>query len=303
MNEQARAGWYPDGHGNERYWDGSAWTEQIRFPGASDATGAGTSSAKKEGAFSKFGSALKKAAADKQAAKEEVSRKLSEDAQAAGALVTSGVFGTSTVEIYEGGYVRVATGLSNATQPARITKNTPYEKLRSIKFTQTGEDQASSVTSSLEGAVGPAVASLMKGGKALMKGTAPGLAVAGLAHIATAKAGKSFLTVATDKEIHTLTNQSNNGFITTSNKGHNEVGLALVAAANAVLGVVEVEVAALEPGSESRSGAESQPVGVNQGAAAPTLAERLRELADLHKEGILSEEEFGAAKAKLLGEL
>ena len=54
--------------------------------------------------------AVKKAAADKHAAKEELGRKQAEDGQAAGALVTSGVFGTSTVEIYDGGYVRVAAG-------------------------------------------------------------------------------------------------------------------------------------------------------------------------------------------------
>jgi hypothetical protein len=38
-------------------------------------------------------------------------------------------------------------------------------------------------------------------------------------------------------------------------------------------------------------------------AAEPTLAERLRELADLHKDGILSDDEFAAAKAKLLAGL
>ncbi|MEP9382156.1 DUF2510 domain-containing protein [Nocardioides cheoyonin] len=31
---QTPAGWYPDGQGQERYWDGSAWTEQTRAPEA-----------------------------------------------------------------------------------------------------------------------------------------------------------------------------------------------------------------------------------------------------------------------------
>lgn len=52
MNAQAPAGWYPDGRGNERYWDGSAWTEQLRQPGVADATSAASSNAQKEGAFS-----------------------------------------------------------------------------------------------------------------------------------------------------------------------------------------------------------------------------------------------------------
>ena len=303
MNAQAPAGWYPDGQGNERYWDGSAWTEQLRHPEVADATSAASSSAQKEGAFSK----LRKAAADKKAekrsAREELGRKQAEYAQAAGALVTSGVFGTSTVEIYDGGYVRVAAGLRNATQPERITKKTPYAKLRSIKFTQSGQDNTSGMSSALEGAVGPAMARLAKGGaglmkasSGLMKASAPGLAVAGLAHLAGAEGRKSFLTIATDKEIHTLTNQSsNNGLVTKSNKGHNEVGLLLEAAGNSVLGVAGV--AAQEPVSEP------QPAVVSPAAAEPTLAERLRELAGLHKDGILSDDEFAAAKAKLLAAL
>jgi uncharacterized protein DUF2510 len=101
MNEQAPAGWYPQGQGIERYWDGAAWTDQIRPLG-------GTNMPKKAGAFSKLGDAVRKAVAEKKGAKVELIRRQAEDAQAAGALVTSGVFGTSTVEIYENGYVRVA---------------------------------------------------------------------------------------------------------------------------------------------------------------------------------------------------
>ena len=123
----------PDGHGSERYWDGAAWTDQIRALVATDAT-------KKSGAFSKLGTAVKNAAAEKKAAKEELTRKQTEDALAAGSLVTSGVFGTSTVEIYENGYVRVASWSESvsATGPKAIDKNTRYEKLRSIKSRSLG---------------------------------------------------------------------------------------------------------------------------------------------------------------------
>lgn len=69
----------------------------------------------------------------------------------------------------------------------------------------------------------------------------------------------------------------------------------LEAAGNSVLGVVEV--AANQPVSEF------QPVVGGNAAKGPTLAERLRELADLHKDGILSDDEFAAAKRKLLAGL
>ena len=102
------------------------------------------------------------------------------------------------------------------------------------------------------------------------------------------------MTIVTDKEIHTLVNEIHNGFINKSNKRHNEVGLVLEAAGNSVLGVVEM--AAQEPSSEF------QPV-VSHAAKGSTLAERLRELSDLHRDGILSDDEFAAAKGKLLAGL
>ncbi len=107
MDEQAAAGWYPDGQGSDRYWDGTAWTDQIRALAVSELP-------KKAGAFSKLGTAVKKAAVEKKVAREELTRKQAEDALEAGSLVTTGVFGTSTVEIYENGYVRVATWGENA---------------------------------------------------------------------------------------------------------------------------------------------------------------------------------------------
>ena len=35
--------------------------------------------------------------------------------------------------------------------------------------------------------------------------------------------------------------------------------------------------------------------------SAPSMADQLNQLADLHKQGVLSDDEFAAAKAKLLG--
>lgn len=290
MTEQPAAGWYPDADGIERFWDGTAWTDQVRALALPEA-------ARKSGAFSKLGAAVKNAAAEKKAAKEELARQQAADAAAAGSLVTSGVFGTSTVEIYENGYVRVASWPAGAAGagPKTIDKNTPYEKLRSIKFTQP-ESEASAGSSSLESTVGPAVAKLLKGGKGLMKASAPGVAVAGIAHVASNASRKSFLTIATDKAIHSLTNQTANSVgLKMSNKGHNEIGRALEAAGIAVLGEARGG-----PAIDAPAATAPQPAGATQPATPSTLSERLRELAGLHRDGILSDDEFAAAKAKLL---
>lgn len=295
MGRQAPGGWYPDDNGNERYWDGFAWTDQVRTPLADQP---------KQGGLASMGAAVKKVAADRRVAKQDAARRHADTVRAAGSLVTTGVFGDSTIEIYEGGYVRIATWGDGSSSQGKITKSTPYERLRSIKFSAPSRDQGGSRgNSALEGAVGPAVASLMKGGAGLMKASAPGLAVAGLAHFAGAEGRKSFLTIVTDKQIHNLTNQTHNGLIGRTNKGHNDVGEALEAAGNSVLGV-DLGRAGPEPVAAEASSARVLHPGVLEASAGgPSLSERLRELAALHSDGILSDDEFAAAKGTLLGGL
>lgn len=252
------------------------------------------SSTEKQGAFSKLGSAVRKAAADRQAAKDERAQKHADDEAAAGHLVTSGVFGTSTIELYEGGYVRIAEGDDRNVQPATIKPKTPYEKLRSIKFTPSDEERAAAAPSApsvFAGTVGTAVSGILSGGKNIMKGSVPGLAAAGIAHIASTGSRRSVLTIGTDQTIHTLSNQFSNSLgLKTSDKGHSVVARELEAAGNELLGVTETD----------RSAAMQQPAAQGATTAVPTTVEKLRELAVLHKEGILSDEEFAAGKAKLL---
>ena len=117
-------------------------------------------------------------------------------------------------------------------------QNAVYEKLRSIKFTPAASDRTSSGGSGLESAIGPAVAGLLKGTKHLMKTSAPGLAAAGIAHVASTTARTSYLTIATDRQIYTLSNQIPNSVgLKTAKKGHVDVGLALESAGHAVLGI------------------------------------------------------------------
>jgi hypothetical protein len=243
VSEQAPAGWYPDGSGNERYWDGAVWTEHLRSPAppapvppstpaAVAVVVATVQPAEATNVFSKLGSAVKKAAADKKATKEEEARAHSERAQAAGALITSGIFGTSTIEIYEGGFVRIAVGGETRERAVEITKSTPYEKLRSISFASPEAEAAADAVpgSPIEGAVMQAMSGIVKGGKLLTRGTAIGLATTGVAQFAANSARKSNLVIATDKTIHTLVNQKHNGWMNISQKEHNAVALALVEA-------------------------------------------------------------------------
>lgn len=302
MSEQAPAGWYPDGVGGEWYWDGLAWTTAHRV--LTEPAAGATSVERQPGGFAQVGSAIKNAASNRQAAKDELSRQHTEVVDAAGALVTSGVFGSSTIEIYAGGYVRVAEGQPEPSRgtrtAAKVTKKTPYARLHSIKFTAATDGNQSSAFDSSSLVKG--ASALIKGGSSVLKASAPGLAVAGLSQVAKAKLGKTFLTIATDKGIHLLTNETHNGWMKVVNKGHNEVGLALEEAGHLVLGTSTAEqhealgqamAAQFVTAFDGYQSARPMTDG-------PTVSQRLRELAELHRDGIISDEEFSAAKVKLL---
>ena len=282
MSEQAPSGWYTDGKGRERYWDGTAWTEHFRpltdpnpQPSESKATSrrGGSSGLNTRRAFlGGQSTSAKDGPAD------------------VGELVTAGVFGAARVEIYSAKYVRVAEGGRDGLRVGRISRRTPYEKLRVIRFTGVPEGEAApalDASSLMKGA-----SLLVKGGSGVLKASAPGLAVAGLSQMAKAKMGKTYLTISTDRATHVLTNETHNGLMKVVNKGHNDVGLLLEEAGNAVLGLDAISSAAVQTDSGSSS-------EVLQNAA-PTVGQRLRELAELHRDGVLSDHEFSAAKAKLL---
>lgn len=320
----APAGWYDDGNGRHRWWDGESWTEHTRDVAAErpetapaeprTATTVGKRAnvadqgQRETGMFGKLGASVKKAAADRQAVKDELQSRFAAREKAAGALVTSGVFGSSTIGIYQGGYVRVA-GPSDSSYPAKVEKTTPFEKLLSIDFASPEKEKSSAAaTGGLEGVAVQAVTTLLKGGVGLMKASVPGLAVTGVAHLAKSMSGKSFLTIATDLEIHTLTNSFKNDIgIPTVNKGHEAVGRTLEQVGSSVLRALG---AMPESASDSQLMTSNSMDELNRSAtviqaavSTPGISERLRELAGLHSDGILDDAEFAGAKAKLLEHL
>ena len=247
--------------------------------------------------FEKLSEKLKATQHEWQTAKDDRAREQASRAEAAGRLVTSGVFGTTTVELYEGGYARIAFPGRDATAVSPITKKTPYEKLLSVTFAGP-ESERQAVTqppaAGIEGAVGQVVSAVFKSGSAAIKSsTITGLAATGVGHLAKSMTYKATLTIVTDKEIHTLTNVvSNSVGVKIPKADHIEAGRVLAATAAQILGHTQTGPAATAPEPASRAATPAE----------KTVSDRLRELAVLHSEGILGEDEYAAAKARLLAE-
>jgi len=306
------AGWYDDGTGRQRWWDGRVWTGNVRenCPPQSELVlsaqmgdredASGVQVPEKRSVFNKLGTTVMKVVEDRAAAKEEMWRRRAELDRAAGELVTSGVFGVSKVEIFRNGYVRIGDP-SAFSATGRNAEKPPYEKLISIAFVGPEVKAPGGMTPhAAAGDVAVQTVAAITKGASIMKATAPGLVVVGAAHAVKAMSGKSILTIATDREVHTLTNQVEFRIV---KKDHEEVGRVLeregtsVLAANGV-GALPVPVPALPAGETSRM---SSPGPAT--ASAPTVSDRLRELAALHAEGLLNDAEFSAAKKKLLESL
>lgn len=198
---------------------------------------------KRQGLFAKAAAAVRNAA-------EEAEAQYQNGLANAGPLVLKKTFGATTVEVYENGYVRVS---------AMMTKGTPFEKLRSIKYTQQVQDKSA-------------------GGRAIA-----GAATMGLNYLASKEKRTLFLTIATDRKTHTLSTEGD------MLRLDDKAGLGIEAAAQGVLAAATA----------------SPQVNVHDAPApaAPqgdSLADQIKKLGDLHRDGVLSEEEFAAAKARLI---
>ncbi|VEI14227.1 Uncharacterised protein [Actinomyces viscosus] len=238
--------------------------------------------------------------------------------------VTSGEFGTSTVEIYENGYVRVA-GPGDEGYLCQIEDSDPYENLISISFER--PDSGSSGSTGMVGAAGlPKMPSAAMAGTAIkavsmiakrspmgmavtagvgVAAASAGVAVAGAGAVAKIMSAKAVLTITTDQRIHVLTNQAKHPTtgMMMPRRDHESVGEVLERAGNSVLtalgrGPSIASTPALPSGQVEVSREVSSPM-----MSSEDIAGRLRELAMLREENILDDSEYFEAKRKLLGKL
>ncbi|AXT86262.1 hypothetical protein C6I20_14445 [Aeromicrobium sp. A1-2] len=152
---------------------------------------------KEQGRLAKWGSSVKKSVDDAQAVRKE---RLAQNLATYGTPTMSKVFGGSTVEIYDGGYVRVSP---------LMTGKTPFEKLRSIEYSFQVQDKSA-------------------GGRAVA-----GAMVMGVNYLGSKEKRFAFLTIATGAKVHTLKTKA--GMTRTEDR----IGMALEAAGNAVLDTVK----------------------------------------------------------------
>ena len=335
----APAGWYDDGSGRQRWWDGNAWgvyAEEVssmhleaRPVGFRQTAAPVAQPSKAPGLFNALGQAVKNAAAERKDVaigaltagvracrqREEHEReerlRQAEHARIAGRRVTSGIFGTSTIEIYENGYVRVA-GLDAVGRSCQISDSTPYESLISISFERPDNGDAGSIGAvatpsvATAGAAVKVVSMITKrnpGAMAISAGA--GIAAAGAGAVAKIVSAKAVLTITTDQKIHALTNQVKHPTtgIMMPRKDHESVGAVLEQTGNAVLAALgRGPVTSNAPALPSGQVEVPQEVSSSR-MSSEDVAKRLRDLDELRKEGILDDADFLIAKRQLLGRL
>ena len=335
----APAGWYDDGSGQQRWWDGRAWGVYAQDVSSvqleARPAGAGQVSAplgrpvKEPGILNALGQAVKNAAVEQKSLaigaltagvrarreREEREReerlRQAECARMAGRRVTSGEFGDSEVEIYENGYVRVA-GPSEGERSYRMDESTPYESLISISFERPDGGSSGAVGAVAAPSIATAgtavkvvsmIAKRHPVGMAVSGGI--GLAAAGAGTVAKIMSAKAVLTITTDQRVHVLTNQAKHptAGISMPRKDHESVGAVLEQTGNSVLTAL-----GRGPVVSNAPALPSGQVEPPQRASSPSMstedvAKRLRELDELRKEGILDDADFVIAKRQLLGKL
>ena len=335
----APAGWYDDGSGQQRWWDGRAWgvyaQDVSSAPGGPGAVGYGQVAGsvgqpvKEPGILNALGQAVKNAAVEQKSLaigaltagvrarreREERERqerlRQAECARMAGRRVTGGRFGDSEIEIYENGYVRVA-GPSEGGRSCWMDESTPYENLISISF-----ERPDSVSSGVAGVTGvPSVATAgtaVKVVSMIAKRHPLGMAVSGGIGLAAAGAGtvtkimsaKAVLTIATDQRVHVLTNQAKHPTtgIPMPRKDHESVGAVLEQTGNSVL--TALGRGPVVPNVPALPSGQVDPPQRQSSPSMSTedIAKRLRELDELRKEGILDDADFAIAKRQLLEKL
>jgi len=192
-----------------------------------------------------------------------------------------------------------------------MDESTPYENLIAISFERPDGGSSGAVGAVAAPSVATAgtavkvVSMIAKRNPAVMAISAAGVAAAGAGAVAKIMSAKAVLTITTDQRVHVLTNQVKHPTtgIPMPRKDHESVGAVLEQTGNSVLtalgrGSVVSNAPALPSGQAEVSQGMSSP-----GMSTEDVAKRLRELAELRKEGILDDADFAIAKRQLLGKL
>lgn len=293
--------WSPDG---QWWWDGAQWVPSASVPHGSgvavsepeaagrEATfpaeqpeplsehrGLAVSESEKAGFFKKTKHFVQEKQAEGKAKREaaaEAERTWHEAAERKyGRLVANETFGRRRIELYEGGYVRVL-GLLNVTGGLKLKDEqiAAVEQLGAGDLLQRAFDAFDAPFEKLRA---------IKASTQIQDKSAGGRAVASAASFGLSKLASNenrilFLTISTDRETYSL--HETGGM----SRLQDQIAMKLELAGQGILDAL---------GSRAPS-APSTP-------APGSVADQLRDLAALHRDGVLTEEEFAAAKAKLLG--
>lgn len=224
----------------------------------------------------------------------------------AGALVAEGVFGTTAVEIYEGGYTRVAKS-PDGREVGELSPETPFEELISIHVE---EEESLGGQMLQQGAVAltsVVAASTLSKRKGSLGSLGPGLAALGVDHFMKQLARKTVLTIVTDHQVHTVTNEQQGPLGVSLPASNDGLGQRLVSVGKRVIansppehkGVLESSSRGKQSDGEE-SAPEKQP---RKEAGRADVVEKIRELSSLHEDGLLTDQEFSAAKGRLLEQI
>ncbi|MEO6205749.1 MAG: SHOCT domain-containing protein [Mycobacteriales bacterium] len=193
----------------------------------------------------------------------EAERTFYEEAAAKyGRLVASELFASRRIELYDGGYVRVG-GVSN------VTGGPQNDLMSKNSFYVVAYDAPFEKLRAIKASA--QVQDKSAGGRAVAS-----VASFGLSKLASNENRYLFLTISTDRETYSL-----------QEKGGMLLGQASMKLELAGQGILDAL------GSRAASAPATPAPG--------SVADQLRDLAALHRDGVLTDEEFAAAKAKLLG--
>lgn len=202
--------------------------------------------------------------AEEKAKKDAETTFYAEAAEKYGRLVASEVFDHHRIELYDGGYVRVG-GRSNRRGGPTPRETHTMESLDVVIAYDTPFEKLRSIEATTQ------IQDKSAGGRAVAS-----VASLGLSEMASNEKRIVFLTISTDQETYNLDAKGK------MLRGSDKVALKLESTGQGILDDLKSRPAPATP------------------VETPSMTDQLRDLAVLHREGALSDDEFARAKARLL---